>query len=162
MPNNSKSASGDASPATETTSLLGNDTQASSSSSITSTPNGALESNGLSSGAKIGNRDEEGGSDKEVGEAEQAENPLFKGNPEMLAKMHYLLPAIAIGVRVLPHSSVVILWLWSFVFDSALFCLGIHFVGFMLRRRSTGTELYADHAFQLGYIECRRSNSCRE
>jgi hypothetical protein len=85
----------------ETTSLLDQrDSQSDSSSIINDTPTATTTPSSLSNGSKSGGGSVNGGSDVEAGEVEEPENPLFEGNPEMLAKMHLLFPAIALGVRI--------------------------------------------------------------
>ncbi|KAF4627847.1 hypothetical protein G7Y89_g10304 [Cudoniella acicularis] len=91
------SSSGSSSPGDpipdETTSLLGKDTPE-------STRNSSYESV-ASSGVRNGKGKGVEGDvvDEEAGEVEdESENPLFEGNSEMMARMHWLFPAISIGI----------------------------------------------------------------
>ncbi|RDL40614.1 MFS general substrate transporter [Venustampulla echinocandica] len=60
------------------------------------TPDSILSANGSIKGTKI--RDDDADTDEEIGAVEEAENPLFEGNAEVMQKMHLLFPAICIGV----------------------------------------------------------------
>jgi hypothetical protein len=83
---------------TETTSLLRRDGHSNPSSSGSVTP--IVTGPSSISSAPEPNYGIVGGSgDVEAGELrEPAVNPMFEGDPEMLAKMHLLFPALAIGV----------------------------------------------------------------
>jgi hypothetical protein len=86
---------------TETTALPGRRNSKSSSSSIannTSTAAATLSSLSNESNPKKGSSN--GGSDVEAGEVDEPKNPLFERNSEMLAKMHFLFPATALGVSI--------------------------------------------------------------
>lgn len=41
-----------------------------------------------------------GKADEETGEVEETDNPLLEGNAEVLARLPWLLPPLAIGVRL--------------------------------------------------------------
>lgn len=51
---------------------------------------GALPDAPIENGALNGNG--------EAGAVEETENPMFEGLPEVMAKMHWIMPAIAVGV----------------------------------------------------------------
>jgi hypothetical protein len=83
---------------TETTSLLGRrDSKSDSLSSITEDQTAVTTPGSVSHGSKS-DRGSVEGNDVEASEGDEPVNPLFEGNPEMLAKMHLLFPAIALGV----------------------------------------------------------------
>lgn len=82
------SQSEDAEP-TERTSLIGNTDSTYGSGTIT--PESGEERNGK----KIASGNSEGSGDEEAG---PAENPLFEGQSDMMAKMGMLFPAVSIGV----------------------------------------------------------------
>jgi hypothetical protein len=78
--------------ATETSPLLGtDDAKRSKDASLTKSTNGTVDTVAFGS-------QNDGAEDEENGEAEEVVNPIFEGIPEVAARLHWLLPAVGIGV----------------------------------------------------------------
>lgn len=92
---------------TERTSLLGESIAPISQSDARATAaNGVLGASGPIKRANIGDGD--GDTDEEAGAAEEVENPMFEGNPEVMRKMHLLFPVVCIGVCIFSSRSLFI------------------------------------------------------
>ena len=78
---------------TETSPLLSKDTVVSIDTTANGSPNGVIEVRKVIDGAQT-----DGAADEEAGEAEELDNPIFEGLPEVAARLHILAPAVAIGV----------------------------------------------------------------
>lgn len=77
---------------TETSPLLVKDASKPVDGSLGVLPDGPVEN-----GNPVCSSDS-GVADEEVGETEDADNPVFNGLPEVAARLHWLLPAVGIGV----------------------------------------------------------------
>ncbi len=80
---------------TETSPLLGKDVSTSLENTSNPLPNGTSQA--LPAGLADGPQ-RDGAEDEETGEVEEPENQLFEGLPEVAARLHILVPAVAIGV----------------------------------------------------------------
>src|ERR1700722_15439168 len=80
---------------TETSPLLSKDISTSSENSPDPLPDGTSQTSStrLANGAQT-----DGAGDDETGEIEESGNPIFEGLPEVVARLHILVPAVAIGV----------------------------------------------------------------
>src|SRR5277367_6673172 len=87
-------SSGHAEP-TETSPLLRKDASAGIGASSIPAPNSTIQETPVKAANSV---QTDGARDEEAGEGEEPVNPLFEGLPDAAARLHILVPAVAIGV----------------------------------------------------------------